>query len=143
MTQGVGPCYTYHHTSLGNQSYIDHVCVSSDIIESISNTAVVQPHYLNISDHLPVTTTLQLHHSFSTTDHPYYIENESIPKYMWKNQLFLQNFKQRINDIKLVSDNNTPVTASIANLHESLKSCAFAAYNDLKKDSDFHFIDKK
>ena len=31
ITQGVGPCFTYHHQSLGYQSYIDHVCVSRSV----------------------------------------------------------------------------------------------------------------
>ena len=58
MTNGTGPLYTYHHISLPNKCYIDHILVSQDIQSFTSNTRVLDHHYSNRGDQLPVTTTI-------------------------------------------------------------------------------------
>ena len=60
ITQGEGPLYTYHHISLPNKSYIDHILTSQTVLPFVTKTTVMYPEAINTGDHLPVSTTLEI-----------------------------------------------------------------------------------
>ena len=142
IKMGTGPCYTYHHTTMLNQSYIDHIVVSADIVDRFFNTKVSDPDYLNISDHLPVSTAFTLYNITSQSGDNRQ-EEEYIPNYMWKNKTFQNNFQSTFNQMTFDHHMDMDLATSITQLQESLKQAALKAYNELKEDSHFHFINNK
>eukprot|EP00111_Clytia_hemisphaerica_P019553 TCONS_00057647-protein len=141
ITHGTGPDFTYHHVSLDNKSYIDHILTSHNILSKIVGTGITPPHYLNTSDHLPVTAEMTMETSNTNT----YKAKQSnhIPNFMWKNKNFLNNYNSLVtNKIETIKCQDI-IEEEISTLHQTLKDCASQAYLDLKKESDFHFVNTK
>lgn len=54
-----GPCYTFNVKGVGS-SYIDH-CMGSSLVElNVTSCRVLEDEILNTSDHLPITTTINI-----------------------------------------------------------------------------------
>ena len=140
ITNGTGPSYTYHHATLPNQSYIDHILVSNNILNRITNINILQQHYLNTSDHLPIVCNMKTDFSPSLFNHGINDPN-AIPNYLWKNDIFVNNFKETVSK-HLYRSKNSNITEEITHLHNTLNNCAIETYNKLKL-SDFHFIKTK
>ena len=143
ITNDEGPTYTYHHLSLPNRSYIDHILVSQNLLSLFNKTEVLEPNPLNTSDHLPVATSMiKPQQAKNTSNENREFTTGFIPNYMWKNEQFnsiynenvLQSFKHNFKP-SMISEND------IQNLQSLLKDCASEAYAQLK--SDFHQIPAK
>ena len=142
ITDGTGPDYTYHHISLNHKSYIDHILASNNILNKITNTGVTPQHYLNTGDHLPVMCEMITETTNDSTTHP---TNQPyhVPNFIWNNKTFLNNYnlllEQSVNRFLEYQD----IDKEISTLHQTLRDCAIQAYTDLKRDSDFHFVNTK
>lgn len=141
ITNGSGPTFTYHHISLQNKSYIDHILTSNNVTNEILDVRVLPHHYLNTSDHLPVvcemiTEPSDHHHQYHTN------ESHHIPNYMWNNDTFVKNYSSLVSQHLAISSDFQNIDEELSHLHETLKKCAIQTYNDLKK-TDFRFIDTK
>ena len=62
ITEGTGPTHTYHHLSMQNSSYIDHIIISSTLIDHNHTSKVLPPYSENTSDHLPVSAVIDYTH---------------------------------------------------------------------------------
>lgn len=125
ITQGEGPTYTYHHLSMPNKSYIDHVLIPTSLSDFVLNTSVLSPDALNTGDHLPVDISFNFPPG---TNKP---ENESegndsvfdssIPNYMWKNEKFISLYQQHVSSIIETKTNASSNADSMLNeLHTIL-----------------------
>ena len=47
LTIGTGPNYSYHHLTLPNSSYIDHVLILSNLLHVVAEIKIIEPHYTN------------------------------------------------------------------------------------------------
>ena len=136
ITKGTGPCYTYHHLSLENKSYIDHILVSIDLVPLVTKCSVHDPAATNTSDHLPISMDLSLPHqdpTGTTSQQSTDAEScESIPNFMWKNTLFLNLYKSKIID-KLKQQQNITENNDkrLKNLFVMLKQCASEAMSEI------------
>ena len=91
VTKGNGPTVTYQHPTLKNTSYIDHIALRVDTDISILTCNVHTLNEYNISDHTPVSITLQPDPSLNDIIEKE-MANNFIPKHYWKNDLFLKNY---------------------------------------------------
>ncbi len=53
-----GPTYSFHVEGIGT-SYLDHCIVSREIVPHVLECTVLDDHYLNSSDHLPITVSFK------------------------------------------------------------------------------------
>lgn len=144
ITQGTGPSYTYNHLTLNNKSYIDHICISPNLKETISDTKVLDHHHLNTGDHLPVTVTLSSQSPIlsQTTDH--IDNNDFVPTYLWKNQLFVNKYKETVNNTLLNYKNQGEnVENDLLFFHRTLKESGIETAFALNNDNSFHQIKSK
>jgi len=129
IVKGQGPLYTYHHLSLPNKSYIDHILIPSSLLNLVTDTRVIQPDSMNTGDHLPVSLTLTLTSNDgvepdTTTDT---IENDFIPNHMWQNKEFITLYRQRVSES--IKTHHTKDTETILNeLQTTLQNCAAECY---------------
>ena len=147
ITIGSGPTYTYHHHSMSNSSYIDHILVSPDFLHNVSSSSVIPPESTNTSDHLPVTASITLLGSTSFTNDPNPMPPQSnftrrVPNYMWKNELFIDKYRTKIsNHLSSSPYINTSIDEQIAKLQESLKELAYDSFNEIEQNH--HRIEPK
>lgn len=91
VTKGSGPITTYHHPTLLNSSYIDHIALPTDSDLSIS-CKVHEKQEMNTSDHCPVSIKI----APSTITLQDIIQEELpksfTPKHYWKNDMFVLNY---------------------------------------------------
>ena len=77
ITHGHGPCFTYHHLTLPNSSYIDHIMIQPSLFDFLQDTRVLDPDFDNTGDHLPVTGSFYLPTSSPETIYHYTDDIES------------------------------------------------------------------
>ena len=107
VTNGNGPTVTYQHPTLINSSYIDHIGLRADSGIPLLYCKVHDISETNTSDHTPVSVTHQLQrslHSIIEEDLP----NAFIPKWYWKNNSFIMNYKLAVDNhiMNLPNDNS-------------------------------------
>lgn len=131
MLEGTGPLYTYHHLSMSNKSYIDHIFVSDDLKTAMSNTKVLDHHPLNTGDHLPITTqisTSQEKH-IATQPNP---DDQYVPNYMWNNAKFTEKYNELTDQaFTNMSFNYLPIETELENLNSILKECASKSFMEM------------
>ena len=128
MLDASGPLYIYYHVTMPNKSYIDHIIVSEDLKNKISNTKVLDHHPLNTGDHLPVVTSItsntQIENNpdaFVSTDHQF----NQIPNYMWKNEKFTQKYNTLTEHAFAdMSYKHLPLEEELESMNNTLKECA-------------------
>ena len=142
ITQGEGPTYTYHHHSLPNNSYIDHILVPPSLSTFVKTTSVLLPDATNTGDHLPVDVKITL----PTCTQPRVIDNpdtetpEFIPNFMWSNKKFTTNYRDRVSHlIKNTSKKDTE--SMIQELHNILRTAATDCYTSVNK-TQYNFTPK-
>ena len=90
ITNGSGPIYTYQHKMLPHSSYIDHIALFKNTSLKYDNCRIHSPSPLNMSDHLPISTSINYDY-ISLVNEINKITNEShIPHYAWKDSLFIK-----------------------------------------------------
>ena len=55
---GTGPAYSFHVEGVGT-SYVDHCIISEELIPYLSYCKIHNEHFSNMSDHLPISVSLQ------------------------------------------------------------------------------------
>ena len=139
ISQGSGPNYTYHHFTLPNKSYIDHILVSQNLVDHMTDIHVQPPNAMNISDHLPVSASLRYDASVtqSIDDDK---DTDFVPNFIWKNKKFLDLYNKKVSS--LILDDHTPdIDKKIDNLHLNLIKAAKESYHELNQK--FHHIQTK
>ncbi len=112
VTKGHGPITTYQHPTLENSSYIDHAVVRKDSTFNIIRCDVFAQDELNISDHCPVSITVNTEITIGDIIRQE-VPKSNIPSRYWKNDNFRTNYYQAVekNAIRLsqedVSDEST------------------------------------
>ena len=143
LTNGTGPSFTYHHHTLPNSSYIDHTLVSPNLLQLVTETKTLEPHYTNTSDHLPVSISLAVSKENTESNNDQNSNGGYIPDYLWNNKAFLSSYNRLVTH-SLLSQHIPSNTENTVNLlQETLKKCADEAYSKLKTDKHFHFIPTK
>ena len=104
------------------------------------------PESNNTGDHLPVTASINLPENASLyhdpTATPLATVTKRVPNYIWKNELFIGKYKEKIsNHFNHVNDTNRSIDMEIDNLHENLKEFAFESYNEIEQNH--HKIEPK
>eukprot|EP00111_Clytia_hemisphaerica_P002763 TCONS_00007772-protein len=132
MTHGYGPCYTYQHLTLPNQSYIDHILIPSTLSDYVTDTHVVDPHPDNTGDHIPVSATFRLPDSPESVTQQPEIENDFVPNYIWKNEKFLNLYHQKVTG-SLENYVDGDPQSQLDNLHLILQHSAGSAYTEIEK----------
>uniref|UniRef100_A0A7M5XB23 Reverse transcriptase domain-containing protein n=1 Tax=Clytia hemisphaerica TaxID=252671 RepID=A0A7M5XB23_9CNID len=145
ITHGTGPLYTYSHLTLDNKSYIDHICISPNLTQAVSDTKVLDPHHLNTGDHLPVTTTLKMYSSIADLpDAEHTDDNDFVPTYLWTNKIFTEKYQKTVNDaISEYKNQGVNIENDILFLHQTLKESGIRTASELRKDNSFHKINPK
>ena len=95
LYEATGPTYTYQHTTLKNQSYIDHCIISTNLAGYVTNTTIIEQSYLNTGDHLPLTTNLELlisHENIKNSNRYHHQDEDFLPSFIWKNQRFIDQY---------------------------------------------------
>ncbi|XP_065652778.1 uncharacterized protein LOC136080098 [Hydra vulgaris] len=97
IVNGAGPTYTYQHKTLLNSSYIDHIASLKNTELCFTNCQVIPPSPFNNSDHLPVSTSINLRGSSLSNE----INNtmkkyDSVPKHAWKNEKFIDFYNHNL-----------------------------------------------
>ncbi|XP_065645758.1 uncharacterized protein LOC136076212 [Hydra vulgaris] len=97
IVNGAGPTYTYQHKTLLNSSYIDHIASSKNTELCFTNCQVIPPSPFNNSDHLPISTSINLRGSSLSNE----INNtmkkyDSVPKHAWKNEKFIDFYNHNL-----------------------------------------------
>ena len=54
--------YSFNRDGIGH-SHIDHMLVCASVYNKIQQCKIIEEHYLNVSDHLPVLLTLNIMHN--------------------------------------------------------------------------------
>ena len=136
MTIGSGPCYTYHHVSMENSSYIDHILISTDLLDKIESSAVLDPHPCNTGDHLPVTITLKVSHPQSNLETQVSPNTPTmVPKFMWKNSLFTNKYKEKVKEhLTNYSSKDLSIDDELTNFYEILKNSARESLIELEQN---------
>ena len=136
ITKGTGPTHTYHHLSMQNSSYIDHIIISSTLIDHNHTSKVLAPCPENTSDHLPVSADIDYtikynEHNEPKTSHPTnQSEQPPVPNYMWKNKHFITLYQQKLE--QYLSENHQSTTQrAIQHLHESMKKAEQGSFQDI------------
>ena len=145
ITKGEGPTYTYQHISLPNRSYIDHILTSNELSKKTCHTKVIEPSASNISDHLPVTTTIELKKSEQIESIKQDEPNEypQLPNFIWYNKRFISIYQNRIDSaIKQLTLNANDIETDISKLNETLRQCASDSFAQLN-NNHFNFKPKK
>ena len=92
VTDGVGPTVTYKHKTMPNSSYIDHIAMCKDSPPLFSNCETHEEDELNLSDHQPVSISIQL----PTPSLPQILKKDCKnivpPRSVWKDATFLVNY---------------------------------------------------
>ena len=146
ITEGKGPVYTYHHITLENKSYIDHILLSTDLASHVTHCTVHEPSALNTSDHLPLSLHLSIpyqdpiHNSFDQTTNPSEPE-VAIPNYMWKNSLFLNLYKSKVQDKINYLNKSTDNDKRIRDIFVLLRQCASEAMSEV--NTNHHKVQPK
>ena len=102
---------------------------------------MIPEHYLNTSDHLPISCTFTSESTYTSQQYQTKDSN-SIPNYMWNNDVFVKTYNDLIFQHLTQLSETLDTSEEIARFHQILKECAVKAFNDLKQTS-FHFIKTK
>ena len=140
ITQGQGPTYTYHHLTMPNKSYIDHVLIPTSLSDFVFDTSVLPPDALNTGDHLPVDITFNFPPGTKRSDNESKendcVFDSSIPNYMWKNKKFISLYQQHVSSIIETKANASSNADSMLNeLHTILQNSATECYLKFVKTS--------
>uniref|UniRef100_A0A7M5VBJ8 Reverse transcriptase domain-containing protein n=1 Tax=Clytia hemisphaerica TaxID=252671 RepID=A0A7M5VBJ8_9CNID len=142
ITNGVGPTYTYHHLSLPNSSYIDHILVPQSLSSTVLHTSVLLPDATNTGDHLPVDATINIpscpHHNVINDPHPE--EPESVPSFMWKNSKFTKDYRSRVSEL-IETTSKTDTESMIHELHNIMRTSARDCYTS-ENQTQYNFTPK-
>ena len=101
VTRGTGPTYTYQHKTLPNQSYVDHVSVLRETSLTISSCTIYPLEANNMSDHQPLTTTLQTSDNISINS---IVQDDIskhgnfVPKSCWKRLDFIESYQKHLSN---------------------------------------------
>eukprot|EP00111_Clytia_hemisphaerica_P013383 TCONS_00039306-protein len=145
ITKGEGPTYTYHHISLPNRSYIDNILTSNELTSNAYETKVLEPSASNTSDHLPVTTTLNIQCSVpaqQSTNPNESNQQFQLPNYIWHNNHFISIYQNKVTTAIQQLEATNDVETDLTNLNELLLQCSSDSYANLKNNK-FHFQPKK
>ncbi|XP_065662551.1 uncharacterized protein LOC136085190 [Hydra vulgaris] len=97
IVNGAGPTYTYQHKTLLNSSYIDHIASLKDTELCFTNCQVIPPSPFNNSNHLPVSTSINLRGSSLSNEINNTMEKyDSVPKHAWKNEKFIDFYNHNL-----------------------------------------------
>ena len=135
ITEGTGPIHTYHHLSMQNSSYIDHIMISSTLMDHNHISKVHFPCSDNTSDHLPVSAAIDYTlkgQGHITPKQPNESEQSSVPKYVWKNKQFTTIYQQKLK--QCLSSYNTS-QGTIQHLHESMRQSEKESFQTLNIQS--------
>ena len=138
MTNGSGPTYTYHHLTMPNQSYIDHILSSQDLSDKMFNVAVLDPHPLNTNDHLPVVASVRSN-NFCKPNNEQVTYEQHIPNYMWNNSKFKDLYNECIvESFAAPNSDHLTIEQELTLMYEKLKDCASRSLSACECDSTFH-----
>ena len=146
LYEATGPTYTYQHTTLKNQSYIDHCIISTNLAGYVTNTTIIEQSYLNTGDHLPLTTNLELlisHENIKNSNRYHHQDEDFLPSFIWKNQRFIDQYSNIITNELSNYTLKDDLSESINDVHSILKKSALQAHSNLHKDHHFHFFKSK
>ena len=133
VTYGRGPTFTYQHKTLKNQSYLDHVALFKDTNTKIKTCTVYQLDANNMSDHQPVTTTIEID---KTPTLPSIINNDLtrngnyIPKNAWSKPDFIKIYQNNLAN-RLNADTINDMT--IKSLHNTILESASSAFKETQQ----------
>ena len=130
VTRGTGPTYTYQHKTLPNQSYVDHVSVLRETSLTISSCTIYPLEANNMSDHQPLTTTLQTSDNISINSivHDDISKHGNlIPKSCWKRLDFIESYQKHL------SNKLTECLNDCEFLHDVFLESARAAHQETVK----------
>ena len=96
ITNGSGPTYTYRHRTLPNSSYIDHIALSKNTSLGYSDCTIHSLSSLNMSDHVPISISINYNVASLTNDVNTITNDSNIPNYAWKDNHFLQLYNERL-----------------------------------------------
>ena len=88
-----GPRYTFIRDDIGS-SYIDHCLISSSLVASVGSCQVIPEHYLNNSDHLPISVGLSFGNEY---EQPEFCKPRE--KIVWKNVIgtsLTENYSENV-----------------------------------------------
>ena len=142
ITEGQGPCYSYHHFSLPNKSYIDHVLIPSNLRDYVTKTQILPPDASNTSDHLPVDLSLnRLPGNYEPSSETHFCNStDFIPNHLWKNLRFTELYRKRVAELVEMNTVKDPDTM-ISNLHTILQKSADDCF-EMFNDSSYNFPSK-
>ena len=107
--------------------------------------SIIDVSFLNTSDHLPVTATIQLPGNNEPSMHgdKENYHSDYIPSFVWKNEKFIEQYHTTILDVLsdfVPSDN---LSKRVSEIHSLLKDSAIRAHNALTNNKNFHFFNSK
>ena len=132
------PCRMLH-------TLTDHTLVSANLLQLVTETKTLEPHYTNSSDHLPISISLNVSKADNliSANHDQNLDTDYIPDYLWKNKTFLCSYNHLVTHSLMSQTTSSNAESSINLLQDTLRKCAVHAYEKLKTNKDFHFISTK
>ena len=135
VTDGTGPIQTYQHKTLPNSSYIDHIIMSSNNPIPFSNCIVHSTDPLNMSDHQPISITIQCKELSMKQIMEEDLIDSGVPSFAWKYNEFITEYSNNVDAAltQLLHENQeVDVNKMCAVMHESGKSAFKTCFPERK-----------
>ena len=123
VTDGRGPTVTYQHKTLPNSSYIDHIIISKNNPSPFHDCWVHFTDPLNMSDHQPVSISIQVKHPSISQIISDESADPTVPSFAWKDAGFILEYSRIVEDhLNLTDGQGVDVNQMCEILHESARS---------------------